>query len=251
MNDKPIGIFDSGIGGLTVLKEYLKILPNENYIYYADTKNLPYGNKTKEQIIEYSKNIVEFLISKNVKAIIIACGTASSLAYTYLKEHFNIPIFNIIEPTVKNLKGKNIGVIATEASISSQVWEKEIHKYCPDCNIIVKACPRLVPLAEKGLFNSQETQKVLEDYLSGFESVESLILGCTHYPLFSDAISKILGDKVKLINVGKYSSLEFKESFALKNNFTHTNYKVYLYVNGNRANFLENAKKIKIDKLFE
>ena len=251
MNDKPIGIFDSGIGGLTVLKEYLKILPNENYIYYADTKNLPYGNKTKEQIIEYSKNIVEFLISKNVKAIIIACGTASSLAYTYLKEHFNIPIFNIIEPTVKNLNEKNIGVIATEASISSQVWKKEIHKYNPDCNVIVKACPKLVPLAEKGLFNSQETQKVLEEYLSGFENVDCLILGCTHYPLFSDSISKLLGNKVKLINAGKYSALEFKENFALKNNSSHTKNKVYLYVNGNKVNFLETIKKIEMTNLFE
>ena len=125
MDNRPIGMFDSGIGGLTVLNEYIKLMPNENYIYYADTKHLPYGNKTKEEIISYAENIVEYFISKNVKAIVIACGTASSLAYEHLKRKYDIPIFDIITPTVKNVTAKSIGIIATQGSVNSGIWEKK------------------------------------------------------------------------------------------------------------------------------
>ncbi len=244
MNDRPIGMFDSGIGGLTVLKEYINMFPNENFIYYADTNNLPYGDKSKEQILEYSKRIVEFLISKNVKAIVIACGTVSSLAYEYLKENYNIPIFNIIEPTAKSLKEKNIGVIATQASISSNVWENEIHKYNPNCNVQVKACPKLVPLAENGLSNSVESKNILKEYLKDFNNIDSLILGCTHYPLFAPTISRILGSSVKLINVGVCSAIDFNKNFIYKNSKTSTTNKISLFVNGNKEDFIEKAKKI-------
>ena len=250
MNDKPIGIFDSGIGGLTVLKEYLKLLPNENYIYYADTDNLPYGDKTQEEIIEYSKRIVEYFISKNVKAIIIACGTASSLAYPYLKEHYNIPIFNIITPVAQNIKEKSIGIIATQGSINSHVWENEIIKYNPDINITTKACPNLVPLAEKGLVDSLQAKNEIKNYLKIFKdkNIEALILGCTHYPLFSNLIQKELGNNVKLINVGTYSATQFK-NYLMQNNLANdirNTGKVSYTVNGDKNTFIKNVNMLGI-----
>lgn len=248
MNNNPIGIFDSGIGGLTVLKEFIKLLPNEHYIYYADTAHLPYGDKTKEQIIEYSKNIVEYFISRNVKAIIIACGTASSLAYTYLKENYDIPLFNIIEPVVKNINDKNIGIIATQGSISSHVWENEILKYNPDCKICSVACPKLVPIAEKGLINTLEAKQAIEEYLLPFKTnkIDSLILGCTHYPLFSELIHSELGEEVKLVNAGTYSAIEFK-NFLDKNkllNSTQNTSKIEYVVSGNKDNFIKNVNML-------
>lgn len=248
MNNRPIGIFDSGIGGLTVLKEYKKLLPHENYIYYADTANLPYGDKSKEQIIEYTKKIVETLIEKNAKAIVIACGTASSLAYAYLKEHYKIPIFNIIEPVAHQLKSKNIGIIATQGSISSNVWQKKILDFNPDCNLTSLACPKLVPIAEQGLINSIESQNTIKEYMKIFKEakIDSLILGCTHYPLFSDLIQKELGENVDLINVGTYSASEFK-NFLSKNNLYNDTKNIgnteYL-VSGNKDIFIKNAKQL-------
>lgn len=178
MDNRPIGMFDSGIGGLTVLKEYIKKLPNENYIYYADTKHLPYGNKTKEQIISYAEEIVELFISKNVKAVIIACGTASSLAYEHLKEKYDLPIFDIITPVIDNIQENNIGIIATQGSITSHVWENKIHARYPSIKIHTKACPLLVPLAEKNFNNSFISYFVLKRYLKELKhcQLDSLIL---------------------------------------------------------------------------
>ena len=248
MNNNPIGIFDSGIGGLTVLKEYMKILPNEDYIYYADTANLPYGDKNKEQIIEYASKIVTYFISRNVKAIIIACGTASSLAYQYLIKNFDIPIFNIIEPVAKNLKEKDIGIIATAGSISSHVWENEIRKFNPESTITSVACPKLVPLAEKGLTNSSQAKNAIKNYLKIFKAkkISSLILGCTHYPLFSDIIEKELGKDVKLINTGIYSANEFKQYLEQNNLFNDTQNisKVDYIVSGNKNIFIQNANML-------
>ncbi|MBQ9315100.1 MAG: glutamate racemase [Clostridia bacterium] len=178
MDNRPIGMFDSGVGGITVLKEYLKLMPNENYIYYADTKHLPYGNKTKEQIISYSEKIVDYFISKNVKAIVIACGTASSLAYESLISKYDVPILDIISPVAENLSISKVGLIATQGSINSHVWENKIHHFNPNINIYSKACPKLVPLAEKNLNNSLFSKIVLKKYLKDLKAydIEALIL---------------------------------------------------------------------------
>lgn len=223
MDNRPIGMFDSGIGGLTVLKEYINLFPNEDFIYYADTANLPYGDKSKEQILKIAKEIVEYFISKNVKAIVIACGTVSALAYPILASEYDIPIFNIIEPVAKNIKEKDIGIIATQGSVNSKVWENEIKKYNPMTNTIAVACPKLVPLAECGKADSIEAQKALKEYLSIFKTnkIDSLILGCTHYPLFSGLIQKELGTDVNLINVGTYSAEEFKK-FLIETNLSNS-----------------------------
>ena len=192
MDNRPIGMFDSGIGGLTVLKEYLKLMPNENYIYYADTKHLPYGDKTKEQIISYAEEIVETLLAKNVKAIVIACGTASSLAYEHLKAKYDMPLFDIITPVAKTITAKNIGVIATQGSVNSHVWENKIREFHPEVTVTSKACPKLVPLAEKGMAHSIFARFALKEYLKELKlgSIESLVLRMHTLSTFCSSHSK-------------------------------------------------------------
>lgn len=245
MDNRPIGMFDSGIGGITVLKEYQKIMPNENYIYYADTKHLPYGDKTKEEIISYAKNIVEYFISKNVKAIIIACGTASSLAYEILKKEYDIPIFDIITPVVQEITSKNIGVIATQGSINSGVWEKRLLENDSDRNVYSVACPKLVPLAEKGLNNSLIAKYYIKKYTKIFKTnhIDSLVLGCTHYPLFKNLIKKELENQIDLINIGTLSA-EFFNKYLLDNSLatSSTQGNVTYIVSGDEQIFLKKIK---------
>lgn len=248
MDNRPIGMFDSGIGGLTVLKEYLKFMPNESYIYYADTKHLPYGDKTKEEIISYAEEIVEYLISKNVKAIVIACGTASSLAYEHLKSKYDVPIFDIITPTANYVKATNIGVIATQGSIQSHVWEKRLHDINPKSNIYPQACPNLVPLAEKGLSQSLVAKYYIKKYVEELKkcNLDACILGCTHYPLFGKFIQKELGENVELINIGTPSAKMFQEyltSHSLETSSqTHGN--VTYIASHNEKQFLQKASKL-------
>lgn len=185
MDTRPIGIFDSGVGGLTVYSEIRKKLPKENLIYLGDTKNFPYGTKTKEEIIEYSSRNARFLMQQNVKVIIIACGTATSHALEYLKDNFDIPIIGIIEPTISYIKKLNlqqIGVIATEGTIKSGSWEKALKNACPNIEVINKACPMLATIAEEGKAKSPEGRRVIAEYMVPFKSqkINNIILGCTH-----------------------------------------------------------------------
>lgn len=195
-----IGVFDSGIGGLTVLKSLINKHPNHSYYYFGDSKNLPYGSKTKEELLILSRRIIDFLITKEVDLIIIACGTVSSNIYEELKNIYTIPIFDIINPTIKHLKDNNykdVGIIATSATINSKVFENKL-----DINTISKECPMFVPMIEKRLINTIEFNNYLDEYLKDFKSnTEALVLGCTHYPLINNEINSYLGD-IKLINMG-------------------------------------------------
>ena len=245
-NQKPIGIFDSGIGGLTVLNELQKILPHENFIYYADTRHLPYGDKSKEEIISYSEYIVKYFIENDVKAIVIACGTASALAFETLKNDYDVPIFNVIDSTVNHLNSNNIGIIATCASISSNVWDNKILEKLPNANITKVACPKLVPLAENGLVDTTEAEIALTEYLKIIKekNVDTLILGCTHYPLFLPLIKKILDSNTNIINIGTPLATEFK-SYLDSNNLNSTQKeigKVQYVVSGDENKFLESKK---------
>ena len=245
-NQKPIGIFDSGIGGLTVLNELQKILPHENFIYYADTRHLPYGDKSKEEIISYSEYIVKYFIENDVKAIVIACGTASALAFETLKNDYDVPIFNVIDSTVNHLNSNNIGIIATCASISSNVWDNKILEKLPNANITKVACPKLVPLAESGLLDVTEAEIALTEYLKIIKekNVDTLILGCTHYPLFLPLIKKILDSNTNIINIGTPLATEFK-SYLDSNNLNSTQneiVKVQYVVSGDKNKFLESKK---------
>ena len=191
MNNKAIGIFDSGVGGLTVLKEIRKSLPNENIIYLGDTQNFPYGNKSKKEIINFAIKNVETLIKKDVKIIIIACGTATSQALDILKKRYSIPIIGIIEPTVNYVKEKGykqVGVIATEGTIRSGEWEKRLKEKIPNIEVENKACPMLATIAEEGKANSPQGRAVIKEYMKGFKKkhIDKIILGCTHYPIYEE-----------------------------------------------------------------
>lgn len=208
MIDGPIGIFDSGVGGLTVLQEIKKAMPKENIVYLGDTLNFPYGAKPKEEIIKYAIDNTKFLISKDVKVVVIACGTVTSQAIDVLMENFDIPIIGIIEPTVayiENLNLKEVGVIATEGTIRSGAWEKKIKEKIPDIEVINKACPMLANIAEEGRATSKEGKDAIKEYMKLFKErrINNIILGCTHYPIYETVIREELGYDVNLINTGK------------------------------------------------
>ena len=205
-------------GGLTVLQKINELLPNENIIYFGDTARVPYGSKSKETIIKYSREIVNFLKDKDVKLIIIACGTASSLAYDTLIKEFDIPIINVITPTCKTLKSNKVGVIATKATIKSNAWENEIKKYHPETVIYSKACPLFVPIVEEGLAKTKIADDIIELYLDELKKkeIDSLILGCTHYPILINKIKDYMGNKIKVININENCAKEVKNYLTRK-----------------------------------
>ncbi len=250
MDKRPIGMFDSGVGGLTVLKEVINSNPNEDIIYLGDTKRFPYGSKSKESIIELTKNGIDFLISKNVKAIIIACGTATSQALAEMKKIYRIPIIGIIDPTVKYIKEKEslrkIGIIATSGTIRSKGWQTNILKQIPKAKIKNRACPLLAPMAEEGWTDNEIAKLTIREYLKDVKDVDCLVLGCTHYPLFKKIIVEELGENVEIINTGEMVSKDLKEILAssdMQNDVNnHGNYKIYL--TDTETNFINVASKL-------
>jgi len=196
--DRPIGIFDSGVGGLTVFKEIEKALPNENLIYFGDTAHVPYGSKSKETIVKFSTDNVLFLLQKKVKMVVIACNTASAMALDGLKDIFSIPILGVIEAGAnKALQiscNKKIGVIGTKATVRSQSYEKEILKKDSAAKVFSASCPLFVPMVEDGMLSGKIVDSVVELYLKDFKNknIDTLVLGCTHYPLLKEAIAKYL-----------------------------------------------------------
>lgn len=215
--DKPIGIFDSGIGGLTVVKEVIKLLPYENIVYFGDTARVPYGIKSKETIIKFSLENTLFLLQKDVKMIVVACNTSSSLALPIMRKHFKIPIIGVIMPGAKEAvyatKNGKIGVIGTRATINSRAYEEEIKRL--DCTIKVysQSCPMFVPIVEEGWMNDGIATKVAEKYLSPLKArgIDTLILGCTHYPLLKRKIQEITGSGVTLIDSAQQVAVEVKQ----------------------------------------
>jgi len=196
LDKRPIGVFDSGLGGLTVVKALKKILPRESIVYFGDTARLPYGVKSKDLVQQYSIQITKFLIQNDAKIIIIACNTATAMALSTLRNKFcDIPIIGVIEPGVEQAilktNNKNIGVIGTIATISSDAYKKSIKKIDSEINVISKACPLFVPFVEEGWTNGSAISEITAYYLSIFNNnVDTLILGCTHYPLLKNIISK-------------------------------------------------------------
>lgn len=253
MDNRAIGMFDSGCGGLTVLKQYTKLMPNENFIYYGDTAHLPYGDKSPEKIIEYCDEIVKFLINKNVKMIVIACGTASATAYEYLKNKYDIEIRNIIMPTAESIKEENIGVIATQATIKSNAWEKAIHTFSPNTKITSVACPLFVPIIENGLITNEGTPYFIQEYVRKLSiqenKISSIVLGCTHYPLLKEKIQIEVGNNVQLIDIGEYSAKNTLEYLNQNNlsNATNNVGKIELYSSDDFENFKTNAQKMGLE----
>ena len=208
-----VGVFDSGIGGLTVVKKINSFLPNEGIVYFGDTARVPYGSKSNTTVIEYSLQDAKFLISKNVKIIVAACNTASSVALDALRENYNIPIIGMIGPgaemAASQTKTGKIGVIGTNATISNKAYSNELKKLDNNLTIHEKACPLFVPLAEEGWIDHKATYTIAEEYLAELREsgIDTLILGCTHYPILAGVIQKVMGDTVKLIDSGTAASL--------------------------------------------
>lgn len=211
--DAPIGVFDSGVGGLTVAREIIRQIPNERIVYFGDTARLPYGTKSKDTIIRYARQIVNFLMDEGVKAIVVACNTASAYALEEIKDEIEVPIIGVVKPgartAVSVTKNNRIGIIATEGTINSGLYTRLIHEENPDIEVVGKACPLLVSLVEEGWLHDSITDQVLERYLESLkqENIDTLVLGCTHYPLLRSSIGKIMGDKVNLVNPAFYGRL--------------------------------------------
>ena len=210
----PIGVFDSGVGGLTVAREIMRNLPDERIVYFGDTSRVPYGSKSQETVIRYSKQIVRFLQTQHVKAIVIACNTASALALDAIEGELDIPILGVLRPGAKvaaeTTKNKRVGVIATESTIRSGMYGRYIKAHDPEITVYGKACPLFVPLVEEGWLKDPVTEEVARRYLKELleKDIDSLILGCTHYPLIRSLMRKIVGDKVQLVNPAYETALE-------------------------------------------
>lgn len=220
-----IGVFDSGIGGLTVLKELIKYHKNNEYIYYGDTINVPYGNKSKEELMSIASNIIDFFIKEKVDVIIIACGTISSTIFNNLKDKYQIPLYNVIDSTINYLNNNNINnicVLATEKTIASHTFKNKLNS----SNIIEIACPNFVPIIEDRM-DKNRLHSSLEEYLSNIKetNIENIILGCTHYPLISNEIKDYLGN-INLYNMGEYLA---KNIHLTDSSYSLTIYFSYIY----------------------
>ena len=238
IKNAPIGLFDSGIGGLTVAKELIKTLPSEDIIYLGDTARVPYGTKSGRTVIAYSHSNTEFLISKGVKLLVVACNTASSVSIPSLREEFDIPVIGVIDPgarkAVSVTKTGKIGVIGTPSTINSSAYKKAIENLNPDIEVVSKACPLFVPLADEGWIEGQITESIAREYLDPIKEtgIDVLVLGCTHYPLLKYTIQKIMGDQITLVDSAEETASQIKEILVkkdlLNDNGTQSDRKFYL-----------------------
>ncbi len=215
--DAPIGVFDSGVGGLTVAREIMRQIPNERIVYFGDTARVPYGSKSKQTIIGFSRQIIRFLMTKQVKAIVIACNTASALALDTVAQEQEIPVIGVVRPGAHMAAGatrnNKIGVIATESTIESGLYTKLIRELNPRAQVLGKACPLFVPLVEEGWRHDPITLEVANRYLEPLRDagIDTLIMGCTHYPLLRSTLRTVMGDSVTLVNPAFETAICLKE----------------------------------------
>ncbi len=267
-NSNPIGIFDSGIGGLTVVKKISSILPSENIVYFGDTARVPYGTKSNDTVIEYALQDAAYLLTHNVKMIIVACNTASSVALLVLKERFDVPVIGMIEPgaklAIETSRSGKIGVIGTNATINNKAYSAELLKHNGTLEVYEKACPLFVPLAEEGWIDHEATKLIADEYLHELKEkqIDTLILGCTHYPILAGVIGESVGENVELIDSGVAAALvvqKYLEENNLLNNQAGKG-KIDFYVSDLSSKFEEIAgrflgnpvgeiKKIDVDEL--
>ena len=214
--DAPIGVFDSGVGGLTVAREIMRNLPSEKIVYFGDTARVPYGTKSRDTVIRYSRQIIHFLKEQQVKAIVIACNTASAFALDAVQHEQDIPVLGVIGAGAKvaaeETVNKRVGVIGTVGTVGSGIHEAYLKKLDPEITVIGKACPLFVPLVEEGWLHDPVTVEVANRYLQELKDkdVDTLILGCTHYPLIRSTIREVMGEKVRLVNPAYETALELK-----------------------------------------
>jgi glutamate racemase len=212
--DSAIGVFDSGIGGLTVLHQIIEVLPHENTVYLGDTARAPYGTKSTETVLRYSYENCDFLIEKGVKLVVVACNTSTAIALSQLKDRLPVPVVGVIEPgvraAVKSTKNKKVGVIGTEATIHSGAYTHALKAVDPSIEVYSRACPLFVPLVEEGWTDNEVVEMTAKAYLAGFKQsgIDTLILGCTHYPLLKKAIRKFMGQTVRLVDSAEETAKE-------------------------------------------
>ena len=213
----PIGVFDSGVGGLTVAREISRQLPYENIVYFGDTARVPYGSKSQNTIIRFSEQIIRFLRTKQVKAIVIACNTASALALDAVKDEFDLPIIGVVIPgaraAVEATTNGKVGVVGTEATVQSGMYTKVIQGMNPKIEVIEKACPLFVPLVEEGFKEHIVTKQIIEYYLESMRNtdIDAMILGCTHYPLLRSKIREYMGDRIQIVNPAYETAMDLKK----------------------------------------
>ncbi len=206
MDNRPIGVFDSGLGGLTVLKEIMELIPTESVVYFGDNGRAPYGTKSKETVLKYTFQDIRFLLNQDIKMIVIACNTASACSLQTVKNSFEIPVIEVVEPgaltAVRETRNKKVGVIGTSATVSSGVYERAIHRLDGSIQIYSKACPLFVPLAEAGWWENDIAYRIAEEYLIPLknEGIDTLVMGCTHYPLLQETIRSVMGPEVNLVS---------------------------------------------------
>lgn len=241
-----IGLFDSGVGGLTVLKEIKKFHPQARFSYLGDTARLPYGNKAPETLKKYTAQNISFLESKGVDAVVIACHSASSVALDILKTQSGIPVYNVITPSclqaIHQSSNQIIGVIATTATVKSQVYKETLLNMEPKATVIAQACPLLVPLVEEGWVDDEVTQLILQRYLQPLlqQKIDSLILACTHYPILAHNIAKICGPQVQLINPAE----SVAQNIITTDEIDHSDETIPIYLTDHAPHFLTHAKTL-------
>ena len=220
MDQRPIGVFDSGLGGLTAVREIRNILPSENSIYFGDTSRVPYGGRSPEILLKYARQDVKFLRSFDIKAVVVACGTVSTTALPALQRENDLPILGVVDPACRRAaaktRNKRVGLIATAASVNSGAYERTLQAIDPEIRVVSRACPLFVPLVENGRFHRGDIviETVAREYLEPLrhEGIDTLILGCTHYPLLTEIIADVMGEGVELINVGQEAAWELKRT---------------------------------------
>ena len=213
----PVGVFDSGVGGLTVAREIMRQMPVERIIYFGDTARVPYGSKSKDTIVRYSRQIIRFLRTKGVKAIVIACNTASAYALETVAEESDIPVIGVINAgartAVATTRNGRIGVIGTEGTVGSGIYTEVMKQMRPDIEVVGKPCPLFVPLVEEGLLHDSVTDEIASRYLSMLKGkyIDTLVLGCTHYPLLRATLQRLMGEDVALVNPAYEVAIELRE----------------------------------------
>ena len=262
-SEQAIGVFDSGLGGISVVRAIIDLLPHEHLVYFGDTARVPYGSKSEETVVRFAHQISSFLREKQVKMIVVACNTASAVALESLQKRFNIPIVGVIEPgseaAVKASKHKRIGVIGTASTIRSGAYRAAIRALDPEMEVTVQSCPLLVPLVEEDWPHDGVVTQVLESYLSSFkiQKPDSLILGCTHYPYLKTIIQEVMGPAVRLVDSGEETAARVKqvlEELDLLNPESGDPGKHKFYVSDFPQKFEETASRFlgrPLDKLFK
>jgi glutamate racemase len=222
MRNLSIGMFDSGVGGLTVLKEVKAVLPHEHIVYFGDTARLPYGNKSPQTVTKYALESALFLLTKGIKLLVIACNTSSAFALNILQKKLPIPVIGVIDPgakeAVNHTKNNKIGVIGTRGTIKSMAYERSIKKISPDTIVTSRSCPLFVPIVEEGLENDEVAHLMAERYLNDLKrsDIDVLVMGCTHYPALEKVIKKVMGKGVTIVHTGRETAKEVKNILEKK-----------------------------------